>query len=573
MSSKKKYEPIDPLAATESLGFQTHRRGARKPWSADEDEALISLIGQMHQNTSHLDPDAVKWDVLAEQLSPDGLRKPKDLRKRWCNSLDPSLKRGRWTKEEDDMLISAYQKYEANWQRVAKEIPGRTDDQCAKRYLEVLDPKTKDRLRPWSREEDLKLIRQVKLHGTKWRTVCLDFDGRPSLTCRNRWRKIVTDVVRGTADAYVEEEVRAITSGDQALAPPAVKPMEKTITPTSAPKDENRAPPAPPLGAKPAASNIDWRYSLESTSGTPDEDLPHQLLFDNNNGGSIKNEQLVHALISYAKTHNLEITVHQHIHHHYSSQAPQDVGLNNPSIPNLNILNQIAPLLFDNLLLSPIESSSLQDTRHHELEVKRHQHFNYLPPLTEVPKLNSSSNSLPALSRREMRSPAESVRGQGHYNMTNTKDKDSLIPLARAVEMVSASENEQQRGKGRQRLLHSDRASYKRHKYEPSEEEEIEEGPDFWETMRNLTEVQQRQVSQEPVSAHHPLHYQTGNSTPQPTPQLNYPVMTQAQRTYDEDEDIEVFYDNKRDGTATSSDPSMYDSFIHGYGVIPFNPS
>lgn len=572
MSMKKKYEPIDPLAATESLGFQTHRRGARKPWTRQEDEALIHLIGQMHPDTTQLDPETVKWDALAEQLSPDGLRKPKDLRKRWCNSLDPSLRRGRWTKEEDDMLVNAYKTYDANWQRVAKEIPGRTDDQCAKRYLEVLDPETKDRLRPWSREEDLKLIRQVKLHGTKWRTVCLDLKGRPSLTCRNRWRKIVTDVVRGTADAYVEEEVRAITSNDNTLKDD--RPIPKSEMDPPRPRKENTVPPAPPLGAKPASSNIDWRYSLELTRATPaDPELPHRLLFDNENGGAIKNEQLVQALISYAKSHHLEITVHQHIHHHYSSQVPQDVGLSGLAIPNLNILNQISPPQFDNLLLSPIGSNPVDTSRNYELEVKRHQHFNYLPPLTEVPKLNSS-NTLPALGQREMRSPPDPTRDQGLYRLLNNKQKDNLTPLTRAVEMASAVEaNDQLRtNNSLARSLQTDRGHYKRQKYEPSEEEEIEEGPDFWETMRNLTEVQQRQVSQEPVSAHHPLHYQ-GSSTPQPTPQFNYSMMSQAQPAYDEEEDMDMFYETRRDGTATSSDPSMYDSIIQGYGVIPFNPS
>lgn len=574
MSAKKKFDPIDPLAATELLGFQTHRRGARKPWTRQEDEVLMLLMAQESPHAHQVDPDSVQWDVLAEKLSPDGLRKPKDLRKRWCNSLDPGLKRGRWTKDEDDMLIAAHRAHDANWQRVAKDIPGRTDDQCAKRYLEVLDPQTKDRLRPWSRDEDLRLIRQVKDHGTKWRTVCLELKGRPSLTCRNRWRKIVTDVVRGTADAYVEEEVRAITSGEKGgrqnadaeglepmeLGPPTGSASVSTAGDTSdrhshphahqnhhsihrhthphAHNQPGSRPPAP-LGSKPASSGVEWRYSLGAKVPGDDTNLPHRQLFDDENGGVIRNEQLVQALIAYAKHHSLEITVHQHIHHHYSAPAPEPA----PSVAGLNILSQISPQPFDALLLSPMAAPM---ERNYDQEVKRHGHFNYLPPLTEVPRLGSS----------------------GVFSRASPEPRDSLSPLARAVEMASVQDERK-----RPLASHADASRHKRHKYEASDEEELEdaeEGPDFWETMRNLTEIQQRQVSQEPVSAHHPLHYQN-SSTPQPVPQLNYPVMTQAHRAYDDDDDLDMLHE-RRDGTATSLDPSMYDTIVQ-YGVLPFNPS
>ena len=50
-----------------------------------------------------------------------------------------------------------------------------------------------------------------KIHGTKWRTISNGFEGRPSLTCRNRWRKLVTDVVRGKADPLIKLQVENVT--------------------------------------------------------------------------------------------------------------------------------------------------------------------------------------------------------------------------------------------------------------------------------------------------------------------------------------------------------------------------
>lgn len=39
----------------------------------------------------------------------------KDCRKRWLHSLDPSLRKGRWTSQEDEILLSAYARLGPLW--------------------------------------------------------------------------------------------------------------------------------------------------------------------------------------------------------------------------------------------------------------------------------------------------------------------------------------------------------------------------------------------------------------------------------------------------------------------------
>jgi len=135
------------------------------------------------------------------------IRKAKECKKRWISSLDPFLKKGKWTKSEDEALIKAFKKHGASWQKVAGEITGRNEDQCSKRYTEVLNSDTKERLKPWSLDEDLILIDQVKKFGTKWRKISNFLPGRPSLTCRNRWRKIMTDVAKDSASDAIKKAV------------------------------------------------------------------------------------------------------------------------------------------------------------------------------------------------------------------------------------------------------------------------------------------------------------------------------------------------------------------------------
>lgn len=275
-ASRRRTDPIDPLQITENLGYQTFRRESRKPWLEEEDSLLVSLVEKalagfgVYVDSSGNNPDLedglktagnifvtrplpenvlsyndlVSWDLMSKLLPS---RKPKDCRKRWSNSLDPSLKKGRWTKQEDQLLLKAYNDHGASWQKVALDIPGRTDDQCAKRYIEVLDPTmTEDRLRKWDTKEDLLLISLVKLHGTRWRTVSFSMNSRPSLTCRNRWRKIITDVTRGKANEKVKravEEMKATTDLEAPLTPKETggkkgKSKTKTTPPLSTPSIE-----------------------------------------------------------------------------------------------------------------------------------------------------------------------------------------------------------------------------------------------------------------------------------------------------------------------------------------------
>lgn len=73
---------------------------------------------------------------------------------------------------------------------VALLIPGRRDDQCAKRYNDILEPSAQDRLRDWTPSEDQILRDAVRSLGHSWSAISTRLDSRPPLTCRNRWRAL-----------------------------------------------------------------------------------------------------------------------------------------------------------------------------------------------------------------------------------------------------------------------------------------------------------------------------------------------------------------------------------------------
>ena len=174
---------IDHLAISKSLGYQIFRKSRRNAWTHEEDMHLKKLLIEQFlkirnlevYNDEPIDTKEIDWAQIASRMLKK--RKGKECKKRWVSSLDPHIKKGKWTAEEDEELVSAYKRHGASWQKVASEIEGRNEDQCSKRYLEVLNCDTKERLRPWTIEEDLILIAKMKEFGTKWRQISQSLPG------------------------------------------------------------------------------------------------------------------------------------------------------------------------------------------------------------------------------------------------------------------------------------------------------------------------------------------------------------------------------------------------------------
>ncbi|KAG9300635.1 hypothetical protein G9A89_023433 [Geosiphon pyriformis] len=86
----------------------------RGPWTKQEDEKLLSLV-QSHGN---------KWIKISHHLQ----RPTCSIRLRYSNYLAPGIKRSQWTDEEFHQLAKAFQDHGENWEQIQRLLPGRSLD-------------------------------------------------------------------------------------------------------------------------------------------------------------------------------------------------------------------------------------------------------------------------------------------------------------------------------------------------------------------------------------------------------------------------------------------------------------
>jgi hypothetical protein len=91
-----------------------------------------------------------------------------------------------WQEEEDNLLRNMVeQNGPQNWKQIAAEVPGRTAKQCRERWIEQLDPTLKHG--DWTEEEDQLLIEQHQLWGNRWVKIARNFPNRRDNDIKNRW--------------------------------------------------------------------------------------------------------------------------------------------------------------------------------------------------------------------------------------------------------------------------------------------------------------------------------------------------------------------------------------------------
>ncbi|KAK5616189.1 hypothetical protein CRENBAI_015964 [Crenichthys baileyi] len=153
----------------------------RSSWTPEEDDQLRELVQKMRIG------NFIPYTQISYFIEG---REPAQLIYRWNQVLDPSLKRGPWTKEEDRLLLQAVSCHgEKCWWKVRLEVPGRTDSACRDRYLDCLKKSIKKG--PFERHEVELLKELVEKHGVgRWAKIAAEIPHRLDAQCMREWRKL-----------------------------------------------------------------------------------------------------------------------------------------------------------------------------------------------------------------------------------------------------------------------------------------------------------------------------------------------------------------------------------------------
>ncbi|KAF9956846.1 Myb-like DNA-binding domain protein [Mortierella alpina] len=136
-ASSQRFEQPDP---------SLHNHGHVHGLSADPNLGLAheSHSTEMHSLPSTRESYALAisramttcpWNKITRQSIPG--RTGVQAQARWSEALDPQVKKGKWSAEEDVLLLKGAQESHKCWIWIADGIPGRTQRQCRTRWVQI----------------------------------------------------------------------------------------------------------------------------------------------------------------------------------------------------------------------------------------------------------------------------------------------------------------------------------------------------------------------------------------------------------------------------------------------------
>ncbi|KAF7043113.1 hypothetical protein CFC21_052539 [Triticum aestivum] len=104
------------------------------PWTEQEDLQLVCTVRLFGDH---------RWDFVAKVSGLN--RTGKSCRLRWVNYLHPGLKHGRMSPQEEHLIIELHARWGNRWSRIARRLPGRTDNEIKNYWRTHMRKKAQER--------------------------------------------------------------------------------------------------------------------------------------------------------------------------------------------------------------------------------------------------------------------------------------------------------------------------------------------------------------------------------------------------------------------------------------------
>ncbi|KAJ8669666.1 hypothetical protein QAD02_000925 [Eretmocerus hayati] len=136
-------------------------------WSSEDDKTLTLLVSKLKIG------DYIPWGNIASFMTK---WTKQQVYFRWVYSLAPHLKKGRFSQEEDDVLLEAVEKYGQNFCKISALIMTNRTNIQLKDHYQTLTSRKEQAKKNWTLEEDKQLTELYEKYGTDWAKIITEMD-------------------------------------------------------------------------------------------------------------------------------------------------------------------------------------------------------------------------------------------------------------------------------------------------------------------------------------------------------------------------------------------------------------
>ncbi|KAJ0979489.1 hypothetical protein J5N97_014963 [Dioscorea zingiberensis] len=155
-------------------------------------------------------------------------RTGKSCRLRWVNYLHPGLKRGRMTPQEERLVLELHSTWGNRWSRIARRLPGRTDNEIKNYWRTHMRKKAQERKRNLSmscQHEHEHEQEQEQEQETSSQEIMAESSGGESSTLRTGFEELEEEVKGYSLDQFWNEISCKDGACDVYYPPPVHSPV------------------------------------------------------------------------------------------------------------------------------------------------------------------------------------------------------------------------------------------------------------------------------------------------------------------------------------------------------------